>query len=80
MHRTVRDIAERFGVSVHTVLRWIRAGELMAVNVGRAPNGRKPRWRIPPEALAAFEALRTPGAPAPRTKRRKSPGDVIAFY
>jgi hypothetical protein len=60
--------------------RWIRAGELLAVNVGRTPNGRKPRWRIPQSALDAFEAARTPSAPAPRAKGRKQSGDVVTFY
>ena len=37
---TVRDLCERYGVSEHTVLGWIRSGELRAVNVGRKPGGK----------------------------------------
>jgi excisionase family DNA binding protein len=70
----------RYGVSVHTVLSWIATGELRAVNVGRRPGAKKPRWRIPEEALAAFEAASTPTPPAPRTRRKKRPADVIEFY
>jgi excisionase family DNA binding protein len=77
---TVREIAERWGISVHTVLAWIRANELKAVNVSRTPNGRKPRWRITQAALDAFEAARTSHLPAPRAKRRKSSDDVVSFY
>ncbi len=77
---SVAQIAEHYGVTVHTVLGWIRSGELRAVNVGRRPDGKKPRWRIPLAALEAFEAARTPTAPAPRARRRKRPPEVIEFY
>ena len=52
---TIRDVCERFVVTEHTVLAWIRSGELRAVNVGRAPEAKKPRWRITQAALDAFE-------------------------
>ena len=78
---TVQQIAQRFGVSVETVVRWIRDGELRAVNVSRSRTSKKLRWRITAEALAAFEAARTSTpAPAPRVKRKKAPGQVIEFY
>jgi excisionase family DNA binding protein len=77
---SVRDLCDRYGVSEHTVLGWIHSGELRAVNVGRRPGAKKPRWRIPNEALAAFEQLRTPTPPAPRTRLRKRPAEVIEFY
>jgi excisionase family DNA binding protein len=77
---TVHDLCERFGVGEHTVLTWIRSGELKAVNVGRAPAGKRPRWRITEAALEAFELLRTPSPLPPRTKRRKRPPEVIEFY
>jgi excisionase family DNA binding protein len=76
---TAREIAERCGVSLKTVLAWIHAGELKAVNVGRTAHGRKPRWRISQASLEAFLALRTSGPPAPRTRRTKQNND-IAFY
>lgn len=78
---TVADIQKRFGVSEGTVLGWIRGGELAALNVGRSPRSAKPRWRVSPAALAAFEAARTATAPAPRAVgRAKSVGDVVQFY
>ena len=77
---SVHDLTERYGVSEHTVLGWIRSGELRAVNVGRRPGGKKPRWRITQEALEAFEQLRTAAPPAPRLRRRKRPADMIEFY
>jgi len=77
---SVRDVCERYGVGEHTVLGWIRSGELRAVNVGRRVGGKKPRWRITQEALEAFETARTHTPPLPRAKRRKRPADVIKFY
>lgn len=78
---TVKDLCQRFGVREHTVLAWIRSGELKAINVGREPGKKKPRWRVTPEALAAFEAARTatPDPPKVRRRRRK-PDDTVEFY
>lgn len=77
---SVRDVADRYDVSEHTVLTWIRSGELRAVNVGRRPGARKPRWRIFQEALGAFETIRSATPPPPKVSRRKPPADVIEFY
>jgi excisionase family DNA binding protein len=77
---TVQDIQRIFGVTDHTVLSWIRTGELRAINVGRRPGAKKPRWRITQAALEAFELARTPTPPAPRARRRKRSDDVIQFY
>jgi hypothetical protein len=77
---SVADLCERFAVGEHTVLGWIRTGELRAVNVARKPGG-KPKWRVTAEALATFEQLRTPTPPAPKGRRRKRTDvGVIAFY
>ncbi len=77
---TVRDVCRRYGVTEHTVLAWIRAGELRAVNVGRRPGAKKPRWRVTQAALDAFEAARTPAPIVPRQPRQKQRPDVIRFY
>lgn len=77
---TVRDLTERYGVGEHTVLGWIRSGELRAINCGRRQGTKKPRWRITAEALSAFELIRTPSPPPPRTRRRKQQANVIEFY
>lgn len=79
MTYSVHDVCDRYGVGEHTVLNWIRRGELKAINVGRNPGGKK-KWRITEEALAAFEQLRTPTPPAPATRRRKPLTDVIQRY
>ncbi len=77
---TVRDVQDRYGVTAATVLTWIRAGELQAVNVSRSAKSKKPRWRITAMAIDAFEATRMPNSPRPRARRRTQPTDVIAFY
>ncbi len=80
MTHTVADVAERYGVCEHTVLGWIARGELRAINVGRRPGGKKPRWRITQEALAEFELGRTATPPLRRAERRKRSAEVIEFY
>ncbi len=77
---SVGELCERYDVSEHTVLGWINSGELRAINVGRRAGAKKPRWRITHEALAAFEALRTPAPTPPRKQRRRKPTDIIQRY
>ena len=77
---TIRDLTERYGVGEHTVLGWIRSGELRALNCGRRPGAKKPRWRVTAEAITAFEVCRTHLPPLPKTRRRKQSTNVIAFY
>lgn len=77
---TIRDLCERYGVGEHTVLAWIKSGELRAINCGRRSGGKKPRWRITSEALATFELIRTYNLPPPHTKRQKQSNEIIQFY
>lgn len=77
---SVRDLTERYAVNEHTVLAWIRSGELRALSVGRKPDAKKPRWRITESALAAFEQLRTPTPTPSRIRRKKQSTNVIEFY
>jgi excisionase family DNA binding protein len=76
----VREVCERLAVAEHTVLSWIRNGELRAINVGRRPGTKKPRWRVTPEALATFVLLRSPAPPAPKRQRRRKHDQTINFY
>ena len=77
---SVKDICERYAVSEHTVSGWIKSGQLRAFSVSRRLDTKKPRYRVSAEALAEFEAARTPTPPQPRAKRRKRSTDVIEFY
>ncbi|MBT6155454.1 MAG: helix-turn-helix domain-containing protein [Planctomycetaceae bacterium] len=77
---TPPQYAKRLGVKPETVISWIKAGELRAINVGRR-GAKRPRYRIPTDAVVAFENARTalPVTHKP-AKRRKQPTDVITFF
>ena len=77
---TVKDVAERYAVGLHTVLAWIRSGQLRAMNMGRTIAGRKPRWRIREADLEAFEVSRTQGPQVPKVRRTRPATGVIQFY
>ena len=51
------------------VLRWIKSGELAAINLATAAAGR-PVWRIGQKALEAFLDARQAQPPAPKARRR----------
>lgn len=61
-------LAKRYGVSVDKVIRWILAGELVAMNLATTTTGR-PRYKITQEAVESFEARRTILSPPPRRTR-----------
>ena len=75
----VKDICERYGVGEHTVLGWIRNGELKSIDVSRKRGGRL-KWRITQKALESFELLRTHNQPQVRSRRKKQQEDEIKFY
>jgi excisionase family DNA binding protein len=78
---TISEVAERYSVDPHSVLDWVRSGELRAVNVGRSPGRKKPRWRIPLAAVEQFELIRSFSPTPPRTRRRKrQPSEIIQYY
>lgn len=77
---TVKDLCIRFAVTEHTILAWIRSGELRAFNVGRSSAGKKPRWRVSQHALDEFETKRTPTSPPAKALRRKGEADIVEFY
>ena len=53
------QVAVRYGVGINKVLRWIREGEILAVNVAEKVDQERPRWRISVAAVADFEARRS---------------------
>jgi len=76
---TPPQVGRRLAVSPDKVIGWIRNGELRAVNVVGSL-GSRPRWRIDPADLAAFEARRSAGpTPKPVRRRRRDP-QVIEFF
>ena len=73
---TVPEVAKFLRVTPPKVLRWIRGGELSAVNVATRPSGR-PRFRVSPADLAAFQQRRanltTPVVARRATRRAPRP-------
>jgi hypothetical protein len=67
------------GLDVHQVLGWIKTGQLQAVNF--SDGAQRPRYRISPEAIAAFEAARSarPEPKITRIRRRKDPNITEYF-
>jgi excisionase family DNA binding protein len=79
--KTTRQVAERLAVNVDKVLGLIHAGELVAIDVSQRAGGR-PRYRIDPADLAAFEQrrrVRSP-SPQPRRRRRTQHAGIIQFF
>ncbi|HEX3152825.1 MAG TPA: helix-turn-helix domain-containing protein [Gemmataceae bacterium] len=76
-----RAVADRLGLKkTATVLAWIRAGHLLASNVGAGSD--RPTWRIAASDLDAFLERRraVPAAkPAPTTKRKRPEGVTKYF-
>lgn len=48
---TVAEVAARYAVSADTVRRWIKQGEVEAINVGQ---GKRPTYRIASESLGSL--------------------------
>ncbi len=76
---TPKEVAAFFKVKTDTVLTWIHSGDLPAFDVSR-PGSRKPRWRIAPDALEAFQARRMKQPPPKVQRRRRKPSNVIEFF
>jgi hypothetical protein len=70
----------RYRVKPETVNGWIRTGQLRAINVARQGCTR-PRYRIDPTDLAAFEQRRTVVTePAPKRRRQRHDNGIIEFF
>lgn len=80
MTHNVKDIQKRFGVGEHTVLGWIKSGDLQAINVCRTGSTRA-KWRITETALAQFELDRTK-QPQTQTKKKttRRKKNIIEYY
>jgi transposase len=75
---TVTDVARRYRVGEDKVRAWITRGELRAVNTAAVRCG-KPRYVVPPEALAEFERNRDAGPP-PKPIRSPRKPQVRDYY
>ncbi len=77
---TPPEVAERYRVSPDKVRAWILAGQLRAVDVSSKPGIGRPRWRVSPSDLIAFENSRTVSAPVKPARRRRKAADVIEYF
>lgn len=76
---TVAEVARRYRVGEDKVRGWIKRGELRAVNTAAAICAR-PRFVIPPEALAEFEQRHSAAAPQRPARRPRRRTLEIDFY
>jgi hypothetical protein len=77
---TPGQYARLHGISVNKVLAWIGDGSLRATNLATVM-GRRPRWRLHPADIAAFEAARS-NAPTvtPQRRRRRAAAEHTMDY
>lgn len=73
---TPPELARRWGTNPSRVVSLIRRGELAAIDFSAEPGVGRPRWKVPPEAIAQFEARRSnlntqTATPPQRRKRTK---------
>jgi transposase len=73
------QIARRLRVKPSKVIRWIRTGELTAIDVSEKRGGR-PRWHVAPEDLQRFLESRSSRRPARATRRRKAIAQVTEYF
>jgi hypothetical protein len=60
-----QDVAQRLAIKPEKVIAWIRSGDLRALNTAATTGpGRRPRYKISPADLAAFETARQTSPPA----------------
>jgi hypothetical protein len=76
---TVADLAARYRVSEDKIRRWIRNGDIRAVNSATALCG-KPRFVVLPEALADFEKSRAAAEPPKPPRRCQKRIDFVEYY
>ena len=76
MPLTPKQIADAQSVDPDTVRGWIRSGELPARNLAAKAGGR-PRYRVDPEALAAFLRKR---AVVPTGRLPPRPSGVSKYF
>jgi hypothetical protein len=80
VYLTPPQYASKLGVHPRKVIGWIMRGELEAINVASSPAGR-PRYRLRPADIAAFEQKRQAGViPTKRAARRRTGVNVIEFF
>lgn len=72
-------LAARYGCKAETIIAAIRRGDIAAIDLAR-PGSRRPRYRISPDAIAAFEICRAARTPTRRTRRPRRPAYTPTYY
>lgn len=72
-------VARRLAVKADKVVRWIKSGELPAINVAERPIGR-PRYRIAEVDLQDFLRRRSATPPTKPVRRRRRDPQVTEFF
>jgi hypothetical protein len=75
---TTADAAKLLRVSADKVRAWIRSGELAALNTA-APQCRKPRFVILPDAIKQFAVARSAAQP-PKPARSKKRTTKVDYF
>lgn len=78
---TPAEVAKSWGVSPDKVVRFIRSGELKAIDISQKRD-KRPRYRIDPADVEAFEAARqvVSRLPTSQTRRSKRNGDIKVYF
>lgn len=76
----IDDVATRLGVDRDAVSQFIKTRELLAVNVARSRNAKRPSWRIRPEDLETFERSRRTSSPATAQKKRTAKPAIVRTW
>jgi len=81
-HYSAQEAAELLGISDDGVVGLIHAGEIVAVNVARSKDAKKPRWRIPESDLGRFLLSRRHPASMerPAKRQRKTAATEPTFF
>ena len=80
---SVAEIAEILGVSMSTVLTWIKRGELIAICSSKNPKSQKPRFRVDAAAFEQFKLNRmavAPSTPTSTRRRKTATNGVTQFF
>ncbi len=78
-YTTAAELAERLGVNQSKIGRFIRSGELVAIDMAMNRGGR-PRWRIEETAIVEFLEARSTARPTATPRRRRKPANVLEFF
>lgn len=75
---TPKELSKRWEVGSDKIIRWIRSGELRASDLSQRPGMKRPRYRIPVDAMLEFEERRRVTKPVRQVlrRRRKPPSSI----